>query len=650
MAQVKPARWLERIRRSLELQKPRREDAARFWRGYTGDYSDKGRKSLDDVKDDIFLNFIYSYIENTLPQIFSGDPRVSIEAKNQASEASSKHMEAVINYWFKELGSKEHIKRAVFDRFLGYGAICTEWDYDEVLSRVPSIMGINPDGSFIHGVPIDQPSVLKDQPSLRWINPFNVIRDPDSPFKMFDRYRVERLIITEEQFDSIDGVDETACKLIKPRAIPSDLARLPLDQDLRRGSDKEWVILYKIYDVENDEILLLNEGEDVQEYLYVKPWPYEFEVGGDRFPITILDGKPSPDSNYGMSEFRAYWTQINERNAVRKTLQAVNRRSRPSYISKKKSNSEEELSAFANVKIGEVIEMSNPEGVIARPFAEVPIDLYKYDEISKDDLEQTSSAIESRNNSIADTATEASLIASKGNIRTGASREELEDFVAIIGAKIGGLCQQFMDKSTAVKIKNPVNPRELIWLDANKDQIQGEFAYSIKPGVMQQHNEGLRRQQVLKYAEIMGQNPNVNQRFVAEKVTESFEFDPTDALKSEQEMQQEAAQQKPEDPPIQFADIKPELLDPAVQNMVVMAALQQNGVDISQLQQQMSGTNGGQMADNQQGMPMPPPDMSGEMSGLNQAPAPMEGAMMPPPNPISPQSEMQGGATGGSLA
>jgi hypothetical protein len=237
-----------------------------------------------------------------------------------------------------------------------------------------------------------------------------------------------------------------------------------------------------------------------------------------------------------------------------------------------------------------------------------------------------------QNDSVANTATEASLIASRGNIRNNAKRMAVENFVATIGAKLGGLCQQFMSQSIAVKIKNPTNPRELAWLDVDREMIQGEFNYDVRPGAIEQQNEGLRRQQTLKFAELMAANKYTNQRWLAEELAKDFDKDPTQALLSEEDVQAQEASNLPEKPPIQIDKIKPEMLDPMTQAAIVEAALKQNGVG-----------NGGEGQIPGPGPTLSPPPSVGEE--VNQAPPPTPMGDMPPPNPIQEISNDQGGYT-----
>lgn len=648
MPTPKPSKELARIRRSLEQMKPRQDDAAKFFRAYCGDYSIKARKDLDSMTDEVFLNFIFQNVENLMPKILSGEPRGSVEGKNEASEASAASMEAIGNYWFKELGAKKHFEKALFDWFFGYAGIKVGWEYEEELQEV-EVPVLDP----MTGEPTgeielqEQPTVLKNKPKIRWVNPWNIIRDPDSESPEFDRVRTERMLVTMTQLEAMGDLDPKALEMIKPGQIPLSMAKLPFKNEQKTESEKEWVVLYETWDAENNEVRLL--AENSEQYLSVKPWPYEFEVGEDRWPITIIEGKPSTESNYTMSEYRAYWSQVTERNRVRTSLQANARRMRPAWMNKKGSgNTEKELDSFANRKSNEIVSLTNPDGLKQVEHPAIPLDFYKYDEIARDDLQNTSASLDSRNDSVANTATEASLQAASGNVRSIRKQQQFEEFVSIVFAKLCGLCQQYMDEAVAVKIKKPTQPNELSWMHISQEEIQGEFNYTVKPGVMQHRNEALHRQQVLKWAELMASNQYVRQEKLARIVTISNELDPDDLLKTAQEVEQEQSKKPPQDPNIKFKDIDPAFAPPQVQLALLQAAFAQNGVKPPQMPQpgQLGQVPGGPTDGPPPGGGGLTPPSSG-LSGLepNQAPPPMEGADLPPANPVLPMSEFQGGQT-----
>ena len=185
----------------------------------------------------------------------------------------------------------------------------------------------------------------------------------------------------------------------------------------------------------------------------------------------------------------------------------------------------------------------------------------------------------------------------------------------------------------------------------NGEKIRGEFSLSVKPGSQEAENEDLRKQQDLKFAEMMAQNPHVDQRKLAERLSKRFDIEPEEILLPPEQAQANMAAaaesgKKPEKPPLNFSPIKVELLPPQIQAMVISAAMKMNGAaDIAGPQ--------GEGADLPPGIGNPAsPSMAGSaplensvMPGaeINQAPSLREGQNMPPPTPVGPMSEMQGG-------
>jgi hypothetical protein len=590
------------------------------------------------------VNFVYSFVETIAPTIFSGDIRGVADAKNPDSEGTAKHIEAVTNYWALELGLRDDFKLCRWDRFFSNTYFLSEWDYEDREVEKENILFVNPlTGEPVIGDPLKETEVIRDQPLAKRLDPRDVILDPDSKSRKEDRWRGYRMVIPYAEFEKMD-VSKKSKKDIKPEAMPQEATRL--GGDTEQGVNQEWVTLWKIYDLANEKILLLRDrGDCGQDVVDEKDWPFDFEVEGDRFPITVLEAKMDAESPYGFSEFKAFWAQIQERNKIRTTIQSTTRRQRPKYLNKGSVNDEDQINKFTNAKIGEVVNMNNPEALMLAPIHQLPAEVYNFDAMSGDDLINTSGFYEYNQDSIADTATEASLLATRSNIRKAETKQDFERFISRVLAKIAALCQQFMDASVAVKIKNPKNPKDLLWLQASKEDIQGEFNWTFKPGVMAHKDEGLRRQQTLKFAEIMAGNPNVDQRWLAEKLTEAFEFDDSGALRPLEDIEKEkmmaqeaqAAEAKAKaKPPLQFSQIDWTSLPVEIQAQVLDAAMAQNGVN---------GMGGG--SGSAPPAPMAPPAQNNVPGGMemNQAPPPMAGADMPPPNPISPMSEIQGGTT-----
>jgi hypothetical protein len=661
MGEVRPARWFSRIRSSLELQKHRRDEAARFMRGYAGDYGVKPKKGIDDgSKDEMSVNFVYSYVETVGPTVMPGTPRCFVEAAVPEAEDGAPYAQAVVNHWVRTLGLKREFKKCLNDWFYGHCGFLTEWEYEEELLWVPNRRKKEPLIDPSTGQ--QQFEVIWDRPVARRLDPWDIILDRDAKSREEDRYRIVRVIMTKSEFNLLPGVGSDMKKRIKGRALPPELQRQPVGTSRDQSPDRNFVILYRIYDLENETVKLLPEGDNVRDFVELIDWPWQMDVGGDRWPVTILEAKPDADNPYSFSAFKAFWMQIQERNKLRTMLQSTARRSAPGWLMKKGAMDEEQKNAFVEAKIGEITEANKPEGIVPRPLPNMSKEFFQHDASVDKDLLDVSGLYEYTELN-AETATEASIQNNRSSIRKGSQKEQFSDFTAVIYGKLLQLSQQYMTIPAMVKIKHPDNPGQIQWMKANRGHIQGEMSLTCKPGISDYEDEGLRRQQDLKYAELMANNQHVDQRKLAERISRRFDIEPDEILKPAAQVQQEQQQQQaaeaaknakpPPRPDLTFAPIPPELVaqvSPQELSMFLATALHQNGVPApagvgnptgvpplgtgiapGAASPSMAGPAG------PQNQVMPPP-------GINQAPAPPGGGM-PPPTPVQPASEMQGGKT-----
>jgi len=644
--------------RSLEQQKIRKDEAARFMRAYAGEYGFQGRSSKDLNKDEMFVNFVFTYVETVRPNIMPGTPEPFVEAMDEASEGAQFHYEAIIKHFVRTKKLHKELKQNVHDGFFSHCAFLTEWDYHEELEfdeNDEPVFEVDEDGEPVvgdDGEPVQAFKVVRDEPIAKRVDPWDVVLDPDSKSRTEDRWRALRLIMTKQEFDRLPGVTKEMKKQVRGKTLPRELVRQPVGESNNASTERNWVVLWRIYDVENNMIYLLPDGENIDFFVEEKEWPYEFAVGDDRFPVTVLEAKQDPENPYSFSPFKAFWPQVEERNKLRTMFQSNVRRNAPGWIAKKGTMDEEQKQKFVNMKIGEMVETNgDPNNVVTRPMPELPQGFFAWDKTVGDDLNMVSSLNEfAAGGALADTATEASILDAKSNIRKREAKDEFYDYCAVIFSKIGQLAQQFLTVPVAIKIKNPSNPDELNWLMADNGHIQGEFHLAVKPGGEEKENENLYRQQTLKGAEILAANPWVNQKKLAVKLARVFNWEADDILKTQEEYdrdqtaaaQAEAAKSAPKEqkPPLTFSPIKPETLPPEIQGMVVHAAMKQNNVS------EGGGAIPSGLADPAALPSMtaaPPEEMVMPGAEINQTVPVNASAAMPPMNPVNPASEFQGG-------
>lgn len=658
-------RWRARIDRSVELQKTRKEEAERFMRAYSGDYNHKPKKNIDGSKDDASVNFIYAFVETVRPTILPGTPKAFMEAEDQESEAGSEAAQGIVNHFARVLGIKDEFRQLIEDWFYGYAAFLTEWDYSEEPVFEPGTTEPVMDPESDEDDPEPMYKTLKDQPLAERLDPWDVVYDTDSKTRKRDRWRARRIIFSYNEFRALPGLSPELRKKVRPRTIPKELQRGGLDGE-EFSTEKNYVICWRIYDLENYCTKLMVDVPGIDDFVEDKPWPWEMDAFGDKFPITILEAKRDVRSPYSFSQFKSYWNLLQERNVLRSMMKSTVRRNAPGWFGKKGAMDEDQKEKFIGSSIGEYCEVNDPTGITIKPQFEVSNNFQAHDTQVGEDTIEVSGLIEYRADATGGTATEASIQNQKSSIRKGEAKADFNDFTAVVYTKIFQLCQQFLEEEKAIKIRTPHGPQDYAWLKLNRNGIQGNFHMKIKPGADEMENEDLRRQQFLKYMEQMANNPHVDQRKMAVRAGKAFNIEPDEILRPEEEVKAEQAaaaqaeMMKNAPPPqevkplIDFSAIKVELLAPNVQAMIIAAALKQNEVP------QTLGMQGGPIQPDQVGASGPPgpadgspPSLAGpapsqivpSSDGVNQAPPPMSGAQMPPATPVQAISEMQGGST-----
>lgn len=481
-------------------------------------------------------------------------------------------MELVINYWFKELAVDEELQDVLLDSFFSWAFVELGWEtqIEERVEQFQDENGANKEKKTL--------VTLADQPFVIRRDPFTIRLDPDARRRKDCRWIGIEEVMTWNDFLASPLYTENAKMKMKPTTYPVDSEEDKIWMGRNdQVSDKEWVKIYTVWDKDTRRIYAVADGYDFllnSDGPEGEPWKYEIEYKSDPYPLAILDAKRDRMAPYTWSEFKAVEPQILELNRIRSAIQIHVKRSIPKYMYTSAAGTRGKISKLMQARSDEAVELDNLDAF--RPFENAPIppQLFEFNSMSKDDLKTVQGTTQYESQSVADTATEASIIEGRDRARRGQRSKAWEQYVVEIAAKLGMLCQQNMSKAIAVQIAGPKGTE---WLNVSKEEIQGEFYFDIEPGIMEYKNETIRKQQLLKFMELTQNDPNVNRRGVILKVAKEMDLEGQDLVLPEDQM----PQGEPPKPNIQFKDIDPALIvDPQLMSAVMVAAAQQNGVQI----------------------------------------------------------------------
>lgn len=583
--EVSAAKWLERLERAKKKNKTRRENALRYKDMYTGEIKDKNGRRLG--RNAVRVNTVYGLVDLIMPTIFAGKPEIKASARIPGREMNAKKFTNLTNYWAREKDLREEFKDCLFDNFFHGAVNYVGWEFKETeVTRRASkdIQNIITGETIPKGTIFKFNEIEKDEPFLRWIDYWDdYLFDPDVKKHRHRRWEAVRLPLTYNEFQEMS--------LIKPEykkggRFEIKASRRPEDEDDFYGrtgpadseeksltSDAEWITIWEIWDKESKKRHYIAEGKNA--FLETKDdWPYQFEVGNDPFPCTVLPAKPDSNSPHSISEFQPIEDQMWERHRNRSVTASVIRKTAPKYTYSPNAATKAQMKKFLSSEPMSGNEFKNPSGVGLAPVPTIPNGFFEWDSVLKEDLKDMTGQAELDQGQLANTATEANILENRSTVRKSARNQSFEAFVARSLSKFGYLIQQFQQSKMDFRIsgQRTITGQDE-FVSVLPEDIQGEFDFEVIPGSMEHRNEMLERREKLRAAELLSQNPAVSQTKIAIMVARALGVAPEELLKDEQEK----AAEIPE-PMVEVEKVKLKDMSLPDRQRFIEAAKQQNSV------------------------------------------------------------------------
>jgi hypothetical protein len=284
---------------------------------------------------------------------------------------------------------------------------------------------------------------------------------------------------------------------LSPDALAKD-EYLGLEDDLRR------VVLYEIYDIENDKLKVLAKGH--KKYLRFDDMPN----GVDKHPYSFLVFNDVPDEIYGVSDLRSLKSPQEEVNKGRAMIMAHAKRfgRKFGYI---ESLIDED--AIENLKSGEdgvlfkVKEL--PLEKVIEPLKDAPLDAAVYANFSQAlvDFREVGGATEQDRGVVErrKTAFEASKMTEASSVRKQDRKSLVEDFACEVGNKLLQSMQANLTLQDAVKIGNKGYEQD--WVQVDREAIKGNFNVTVELGSMVPKLPEFERQDFVMALQVIAQFP-----------------------------------------------------------------------------------------------------------------------------------------------
>ena len=372
-----------------------------------------------------------------------------------------------------------------------------QMEVDDFSYANPQLAGDLPSPEdLVDSVPHKRMDVVEDQAFVERISPFDMYVDPEATCLEDAKWVAQRIVrpLAEVKKDP-------RFKRNVRRNLQADSGfRYRWDNDYEREEYSDLadrVTLYEYYDMVKGTISVCAHGSD-DFLLEPTPMPYDFGI-----PFVMLRNYDVPDLFYPMGDLEAIESLQEELNKTR--TQMVNHRKRYArkYLYHERSFGPEGREALESDEDGRfvpVVDENRSLDAVVVPLAQVPLspEIYNHSGLIENDINTVSGVSEYARGQMPEirrTATEASIIADAGNARASDKLAKIELFIGYVARKVIQLMQQYMTREQMVRITG--KNEQQFYVAYSRDDILGEYDFTVEGGSTQPLNETARRQQAI---------------------------------------------------------------------------------------------------------------------------------------------------------
>ena len=483
-----------------------RLEASKKWRkqdGYDGLWkrmNDLYRgKHFDDYKnqDQMLVNIAFSTVNVISPSISVNYPKITVNATSSEFAPQAVVAEAVVNYWWKHMDIRSEFRRSVKDMLaFGHGWIKVGYRFvEEEVEGESEISEANPDG-------IGHPNTIvrEDSPFAERVSINDVFVDPDATSMKDIKWIAQRI---RRPIADVRN-DKRYSKAARFDVSPMAVSRYADDPSRRKVYDKNegYAEIWEYYDVSSNTMSVFSEGSDM---FLVKPMKMPYSFGQ---PFVMIRNYDVPDHFYPIGDLESIEPLQLELNETRSQMMNHRKKFSRKYLYKESAFDQLGRSALESDDDNVMVPVSSDEpiGNVVTAFPAVinPPEFYNQSNMIIGDIDRISGVSEFQRGAVSElrrTASEVNLLQDAANARTSDKLAVVEQAIAEVGRRMLQLAQQFMQGEQVARVMG--RDGEPIWINFDRDYLQGDFDFEVAAGSTQPHNESFKRQMALQLVDAM---------------------------------------------------------------------------------------------------------------------------------------------------
>lgn len=505
--------WAERIQCA---KKARDEWAARFQVEQGRRYYE-GQQNPGYPHDEwITVNKIYAHLQAQLPLLYSVDPYFYVKLKKSfavdpvniaAAEQKGKVRQAMLNYLKGELKLKEKARLGILDAHFEYGVLkvrrAAAWQKHPQAGN-PILDDEGEPLKDEAGGPLVYPDQLpvNERYEIERIHPCDFLWDEDAgPLESTWHWVAQHIRMPKSEALENPNYSKKAVKSAQGKKRDDDKAdkRTGLITRILRTEepDETYLDLWEIYDLEKREWLVF--AEDAKDLIME---PRSIPLGVERHPFCVLRFSLLDKTPYPMPPVSPAIDPQKEISLSRSRLLTHRKRFNRKYeVDRNKlADPDRDMSKIENGEDGTCVEVLALGAV--NPIKDAPLDqqnLMELQLLNADMVEIFGTPGSARGVADSDSATEASILDKRLEVREGDRMSMVVDWITDVARKLDQLVAVHIDRDEAVKITGPQGEFWQVIREADYEKVEGEFEYGVNLGASQPRLPDIERAQWIAF-------------------------------------------------------------------------------------------------------------------------------------------------------
>lgn len=501
MARKTQADKLKEYRQHIEASKKWRKEEGfdADWRRFLDLYKGKHYDQYSDT-DRMLINICFSTVNVIAPAVAVNYPKITVNAVSPDNAANAVIAEAVVNYWWRFKDIRSEFRRAVKDLLIfGHGWIKTGYRFVE-----EEELGGYDDGDIsdpVSGGEVATTTVVtQDAPFAERVSPFDIFVDPDATSMHDIKWIAQRIRRPIAEVKADKRYSKAAREDVQVMAV----ARYSDDPSRRKVYDKNYgyAEVWEYYCVTSRTMCVFTENG---ENFLIKPMRMPYAFG---HPFSMLRNYEVPDQFYPIGDLEQIEPLQRELNETRSQMMNHRKRFARKYLYKESAFDQYGRSSLESDEDNVMVPVvsDEPLGGVVAPFPAVinPPEFYDQSNLIVNDIERITGLPEFMTGGLPEirrTATEVSAIQDAANARTADKLAIVEISISEVARRLVMLAQQYMTGEQVARLIG--KDGEPVWVNFDREYLEGEFDFEVVGGSTQPHNEAVRRQTALQVVDAM---------------------------------------------------------------------------------------------------------------------------------------------------